>query len=281
MKTRELIITMLVVSFMYVHPVLAEDTESAGGPWERFGANLGVFVSALDSSVRIGSGVGVDLDVEKLLGLDSDNSVFRVDALWRFSDNRRHRFDVSWFSFRRHGTRTVGEDITIEDPDGNEITINAGSQVSAFFNLDIYQAAYSYSFFQDDRADLAFQAGAYIMPMDFGIKVSGLVDEEGAQKFTAPLPVLGLRMDFAITPKWFVRTGTQVFYIEYEQFTGSLLSIKGALEYVPFKHFGMGLGFDTFAMELEADGQDWVEIDLRGNVRFKYTGIQLYLRYFF
>ena len=281
MKTKALIVGLLFCACAWAMPVWAEGDGGEHGPWEKFGVNLGVFVSAIDSNVRIGTGVGVDLDVEQLLGLDSDTSVFRIDALWRFSDNRRHRVDLSWFSFRRNGTRTVGEDFTIEDPDGNEITIGAGSEVSAFFNLDIYQVAYSYSFFQDDRADLAIQGGAYIMPIDVGIKVTGLVDDEGSQRFTAPLPVLGLRMDFAVTPKWFVRTGSQVFYIEYEQFKGSLVSVKGAVEYVPWKHFGVGLGFDTFALELEAEGQEWPELDLRGDVRFKYTGVQLYLRYFF
>ena len=281
MKTKALIVGLLFCVCVWAMPVWAEGDGGEHGPWEKFGVNLGVFVSAIDSNVRIGTGVGVDLDVEQLLGLDSDTSVFRIDALWRFSDNRRHRVDLSWFSFRRNGTRTVGEDFTIEDPDGNEITIGAGSEVSAFFNLDIYQVAYSYSFFQDDRADLAIQGGAYIMPIDVGIKVTGLVDDEGSQRFTAPLPVLGLRMDFAITPNWFIRTGSQVFYIEYEQFKGSLVSVKGAVEYVPWKHFGVGLGFDTFALELEAEGQEWPELDLRGDVRFKYTGVQLYLRYFF
>jgi len=281
MKPTMLLITMVLASFMFALSVSADDGDTASGPWEKFGVNLGVFVSALDSNVRIGSGVGIDLDLEKLLGLDSDNSVFRVDALWRFSDNRRHRVDLSWFSFRRHGKRTVGEDFTIEDPDGNEIIVNAGSEVSAFFNLDIYQAAYSYSFIQDDRADLAFQAGLYIMPIDVGIKVTGLIDEEGSQRFTAPLPVVGLRMDFLLTPQWYIRTGAQVFYAEYEQFKGSLVSVKSAVEYAPWKHFGVGLGFDTFALELEAEGEDWPELDLRGDVRFRYTGIQLYLRYFF
>lgn len=96
--------------------------------WEKFGVNLGVFFSAVDSGFRIGTGVG----------------------------------------------------------------------------LDIYELAYSYSFLQDDRIDLAVGIGFYIMPMDFGLKVSGLVDEEGSERFTAPLPVLGLRMDVALTPKWFL-----------------------------------------------------------------------------
>lgn len=60
--------------------------------------NLGVFVSATDTSFRIGSGIGLNIDTEEALGLDATNTVFRADALWRFTDNKRHRLDFTWFS---------------------------------------------------------------------------------------------------------------------------------------------------------------------------------------
>ena len=262
-------------------PVWSEDKDTQDKPWEKFGINAGIFLSSNDSNIQIGSGVGLYLDVEGFLGLDSTNQVARIDTLWRFSDNRLHRVDLSWFAFRRSGDRVITEDITIEDPEGNPIFIGAGTSVSSFFNLDIFDLSYSYSFFQDERVDLAASAGVYIMPIDFGIKVTGLVEEEGTQKFTAPLPAFGVRMDFAITPKWFVRSGAKFFYIKYENFEGRLVELKGAVEYAPWKNFGMGLGFDTFAMRIEADGEDWPEIDLRGSLDFRYTGLQLYLRYFF
>jgi len=281
MKTRMFVIGTIVLVCMLATPAWAENDDSAREPWEKFGVNAGLFISGTDSSLRIGSGVGLYLDVENFLGLDTTNEVARISGMWRFSNNRRHRVDLSWFAFRRSGDRVITEDITIEDPDGNPIYIVAGTTVSSFFNLDIYELAYSYSFFQDDRVDLAVSAGAFVMPLDFGIKVTGLVDEEGTQKFTAPLPAFGLRMDFAITPKWFIRSGAKFFYLEYGSFKGRLIEVKGALEYLPWKHFGVGLGFDTFGMTLEAEGEDYPEIDLRGSVEFKYTGLELYLKYFF
>jgi hypothetical protein len=165
---------------------IAEEWNLEEKPWEKFGFDLGVFLAGLDSSIRIGSGIGVDIDVEEALGLDSTNTVFRTGALWRFTSNRRHRLDLSWFSFRRNGDRTILEDIPIEDDDGNTIIIETGTSVETFFNLDIYQLAYSYSFFQDERIDLAAGIGLYVMPIDFGIKVSGLLDEEESETFTAP-----------------------------------------------------------------------------------------------
>lgn len=260
---------------------LAQDEAQGGKSWEKFGANLGVFFSSLDSSLSVGAGVGVEIDVEEVLGLESSSSVFRADTLWRFSKNRRHRLDLTWFSFRRSGDRVLSEDITIDDENGNEITIPAGQSVNSYFNLDIYELAYSYSIVQDDRLDLAAGLGLYIMPIDFGIKAAGVIENEGTARFTAPLPVVSLRMDVALAPDWFIRTGGQVFYLEYEEFTGSVVEFRGALEYNPWEHVGIGLGFDTFGIRIEADGEDWPEIDLKGKVNFNYAGIQLYLRYFF
>ncbi len=250
-------------------------------PWEKAALNLGLFASATSSGFRIGSGVGVSVDVEEALDLDSSFTAFRADALWRFTQNRRHRLDFTWFSIHRDGSKQIGEDITIEDSDGNPVTIEAGTAVEGHFDLDIYELAYSYSFFQDDRVDLAASLGLYVMPMDFGLSATGLVDESGSQDFTAPLPVVGLRMDFALTPQWFIRSRAQVFYAEYESFTGGVMNFHAAVEYNPWTHVGFGLGFDTMNIRLEADDEDYPAIDLRGKVDFNYTGVQLYARLFF
>ena len=98
----------------------------------------------------------------------------------------------------------------------------------------------------------------------------------------APLPVVGLRMDIALTPKWFIRTGGQVFYIEFDNFTGSLLKFRAAVEYNPWKHVGLGLGFDSLSARLEVkDDTDWPGVDFKGKVDFNYTGLQAYVRLFF
>lgn len=260
---------------------MAEEKAAAEAPWEKFGVNLGLFASATSSGFRIGSGVGMSVDVEEALDLDSSTLAFRADALWRFTQNRRHRLDFTWFSIHRDGDKVIGQDITIEDPDGNPVVIEAGTQVEGRFDLDIYELAYSYSFFQDERVDLAAGLGLYIMPMEFGLSAAGLVDRSGSQDFTAPLPVVGLRMDFALTPQWFIRSGTQVFYAEYESFKGTVLNFHAAVEYNPWMHVGFGLGFDTLNIHMEADDKDVPSIDLRGEVDLNYTGVQLYARVFF
>ncbi|BBO78544.1 hypothetical protein DSCW_59610 [Desulfosarcina widdelii] len=271
---------MFAVSFLAPFVCIAEEPALDEQPWEEFGVNVGVFLSAVDSTLRFGSGISVDLDVEDFLGLDTSNFVFRADALWRFSDNRRHRLDFSWFSLNRSGERQILEDITVELY-GKEVVIPAGTDVESFLDIDIWELSYSYSFFQDERIDLAAGIGLYIMPIDFGLNATGLIDEEGQESFTAPLPVVGLRMDIALTPRWFLRTSTQAFYLEYEDFSGSILRVDAAVEYNPWKHVGIGLGFDTLHIDVQAEGEDWPGVDLNGKVNFNYAGLQLYLRLFY
>jgi hypothetical protein len=53
------------------------------------------------------------------------------------------------------------------------------------------------------------------------------------------------------------------------------------VEYKPWEHVGIGVGFDTLKVSIEAEDEDWPGIDLKGKVQFNYTGLQLYLRLFF
>ena len=87
--------------------------------------------------------------------------------------------------------------------------------------------------------------------------------------------------DILIAPKWYYRNGFQMFYLQYENFSGTLLNFTTAIEYNPWKHVGFGLGLDALRMDLEADGKDYPGIDLRGNIEFDYTGVMLYGRFFF
>jgi hypothetical protein len=276
------LIGVILILIVTVQPLMADDY-AKDNPWKKLSFDAGAFLSITTTSVRYGSGVGVSVDLEEALGMDMENSVYRLGGYWRFTNNRRHRVDLSWFSFYRTGDKKITDQIVIEPPGGAEdIIIAPGSEVESEFNLDIYQSNYSYSFILDDRLDIAAQVGLYIMPISFCLSAKGLVETEEDQDFTAPLPVIGLRLDLLIAPKWYLRTGAQAFYVEYGDYTGSLLNFRSAIEYDPWKHVGFGLGFDSLRLQVQADGDEAVPgMDLRGNVAFGYTGILLYGKVFF
>lgn len=250
-------------------------------PWEKFSFTVGGFFSHSDSGVRLGDAVGVEIDLEDSLGFDQDMNVFRTEASWRFTNNRKHRVDFSWFGIRRDAQTTIGHDLILEGDNGNTITIPTGSNVTSKLNIDLYETAYSYSFIQDQRVDLAGIAGLYMMPIDFQVKSTGAIDTDRKLSLTAPLPVIGLRVDVAMTPKWFLRTSSQMFAWESEGFSGRLTQLRGAIEYLPMEHVGVGLGLDNFNMSMDGKGAHFPGINFRGKVDYQYNGVQLYGKVFF
>ena len=246
-------------------------------PWEKASINLGYFISSTNSGVRLSAkGLGVSIDVEDALGLESTTNVFRTGGFWRFSDNLRHRADLTWFALRRDGYRQLGQDIVIDG-----VTYPTGTTVNVGFDIDVYKASYSYSFLQDDRIDIAASIGLYVMPIAFELSATGLLQSQVSESITAPLPVFGLRADFALTPKWLLRTHADLFYLEYKQFKGAVYNTSLALEYKAFKRVGFGVSTEMFNLGVEAEGEDYPQIDLMGKIEYRYLGAMLYGRIYF
>ena len=281
-KRKYLYVFLASSLLFFIQPAWAKDADSDDKPWKKFNVDVGYLIAGVDTNLNLGvKGLGVEVDVEEFFGMDTTNSLFKLKGFWRFTDNLRHRLGFEYSSYRRDGDRTILEDFTFEDDQGNQITIPAGSQVNSYFDFDIYKVSYNYSFFQDDRIDLSAGIGFYWMPISIGVNSTGLISVNEEESFDAPLPTISLGADFAITPKWFLRTSMELFYLEIKEFKGSIYQSTVALEYLPWKHVGFGLAFDTFNLHIEADGEDYPEIDFQGELNFNITGLLLYMKMFF
>ena len=281
--TRIILVPTILIVFIamtYAPGAYAEDRADPEKPWKRFSLNMGANFALSNSNVRLGTqGVGVGVDVEELLGLETRTTSFKVDGYWRFMKRRRHRLDFSWFSTRRSGENTLGRPIEVGD-----IIVDPGTTFNTTLNIDIFQVGYSYSFFQDERFDLAVGAGAFILPIsfEFGARgAGGSIDEFTSESITAPLPVFNLRGDFAITPKWFLRTKVQLFYLELGEFRGGITDVNLGLEYMVFRNVGFGLNVEKLDLLVEAEGGDYPGVDFVGRFEFDYLGAMLYLKFYF
>ena len=148
MKHYIIILMICLIAVFRSSVAICEDKTGNNSPWEKYSLSLGAFVSGTDTNLRVGSGVGISLDMEKILDFDSTSTVFRVDGSWRFTKNLKHRLDLSWFSYNLSGTKTAEVDIPIDDG------ITAGQTLDGYFDLDIYQVGYSYSFIHKNSINL-------------------------------------------------------------------------------------------------------------------------------
>ena len=121
------------------------------------------------------------------------------------------------------------------------------------------------------KVELSLSAGLNITSYDlkFATASGGSAESAGV---TVPLPVFGLRMGYAITPKWSVRYVAETFFIDIEdKFTGALLSYELSTEYRLFKYFAVGAGLAKLAISADIKDDDWL-----GSVSDSYRGYSLF-----
>ena len=80
----------------------------------------------------------------------------------------------------------------------------------------------------------------------------------------APLPVISLYGQFALTDRWAVGTRLDRFSLSYDKYNGSLTSLALDLLYQPFRNVGFGAGYRALAIRAEAEG-DRATLRMRQN----------------
>jgi len=252
--------------------------QSASLPWEKGSIQFGGFITRSDTEVRVDSptlGVGAVVDVENALGVGDEKFTYRIDGFYRFGETRRHQIDLHYFDSRRTGNKVLEDTIQIGDT-----VFSVGAQFATELELRFINIDYSYAFFQDDRVRLSVAGGLHTTGVHLKVDSPGLALFED-QSFTAPLPVVGLRGEVAVTERWRLKGSADVFYLQYDQVTGMLADTSLAVEYLPFKHAGFGLGINSVRLQVKADGDNSQGPNLDGELKFNFTGLLLYARLFF
>ena len=245
----------------------AEDEVAAEAFPDKYMLRLGVYVVdgsktqfSINSNV---AGLGTTIDYQRDMGGESGDTIPRIDAYYRFND--RHRIDFTSFSIDRKGTRTLAIDLTIE---GQDYLI--GETVNSDIKYTLYKVGYGYSFYHSEKVELSLSAGLNITSYDLSFSSdSGNFESAGV---SVPLPVFGLRVGYAITPKWSIHYLTEAFFIEYEdKFRGSLQNYELTTEYRLFKNFAIGGGFARLGIDVDVNSDDW-----KGSVTDGYNGYNLF-----
>lgn len=243
---------------------------------ERFKIGAGVFLPSFNTDLRINAtdvgGSGTDLEDD--LGLREDDTTFWGTAEWRMAP--RHRLGISYFSFTRDGSITAQRDIEI----GDGQIIDAGASVFTKFEFDVIPIDYSYSFIKNDKHEFAGTVGLHWYEMAFNVNATAWVqDDRGTEsvsaKAEAPLPLIGLRYDYHISPRWSVNAKGQVFALDLNDdtfaFSGSLYNFRLGTEYWLWNNFGVGAAVNTFGLDVDVDDSDW-----KGSLKYSYWGPQIY-----
>jgi hypothetical protein len=273
---RNMIATSLAASIISVSAISSADAEEESpayafpdkwmlrvGSYIIDGANTQFTVNGL------GGVVGTTIDFKKDLGGEDKDTIPRIDAYYRF--NERHRVDFTAFSVDRAGERELSVDITID-----EEQFSISEVLKSDIQYTLYKLGYAYSFYHSPKVELSISAGINVTKYDLKFQTADGAKVETAG-VTVPLPMFGLRMGYAITPKWYVHYVAESFFIDFEdKFRGAVLNYELSTEYKLFKHFAIGAGVARLGIAADVDDDDW-----RGAVTDSYRGYTLFGTFYF
>jgi hypothetical protein len=118
---------LITVSLAWIGTAAAADSLDG----DRFSLSLGVFITDRNTDAELdgSNDDGTKINFERDLGIDSSDTVFRVDGYYRFSEH--HRFDFSVFDLSRSASKQIVKDIqwgdmlyAIDNVDATDSTFN-------------------------------------------------------------------------------------------------------------------------------------------------------------
>jgi len=272
--TRSVVISLCaaIASISIINNAAADDEAPVYAFPDKWMIRLGAYiVDGANTTVSVGSnlGLGAIIDYQKDLGGEDGDTIPRIDAYYRF--NERHRIDFTSFSIDRKGQRTLEIDFTIDG-----VPYSIGETVDSEIKYTLFRLGYGYSFYHSPKTELTLTAGLNFTSYDLKFALDDGTKAESAG-VSVPLPVIGLRMGYAITPKWSVQYVSEAFFIDIDDsFRGALINFELNTEYRLFKHFALGAGIARIGIDAEVDDDDW-----KGKVTDAYRGFNLYGTFYF
>jgi hypothetical protein len=271
MSTRRTTLGLLILV-----AAIASSQAMAQSAWDgrSFNITAGSFFQSSDTTLRIdGEEFGTEIDVENVLGLEEDESLSRFSADWRFA--HRHSLSFGYYGLKRTASKHLTEEIIVDDD-----VYPVDALVEAELKLSFYEFSYTYWLMQRERSGLG------ITGVIVSVAVSARLDAESqgggslelSNRATTDLPVVLIGVSYRhMLGKSFVFTGDATFLpeITYDNYTGSSLNLNVGLEYEFLDHYGIGVAYDSFGIEFEADGDRAV-----GKFEYDIEGPQAYFKFF-
>jgi len=241
------------------------------------------YVFGATANVAVGGpllGVGASIDFTQTLGGDTSTDAFRIDTLYRF--NERHALGFSWYRVGLGGDKLLTQSIQIRD---QVVSAGAATQTSLSFNT--YRLIYNYSFYRNDKVELAVSPGLYMMKTNFNFAGQGTITPPGGsptpgsvvivnEQLTLPLPSIGLVANYNITKKLQFQSRYDVFYLSLGNYAGSMFEFYAGLEYRIVNHFAMGAAFDRLQADLRGNGHTGFSANFSYNLMYLYASVYLF-----
>jgi len=254
-------------------PALAQSTSPAQALLSQSVViNAGAFFVQSDLKANL-NGQSVnnpEVNFDETFGKANDTTRIRADALWRI--NPKHHLSLMYFD--NSVSRTKRLDRQIEW--GNNV-YQVGATVTSESKFKVGALSYEYAFMRDPNYEVAASIGLHVTDMSLSLAGDALVNgvaklgDVQSNTVTAPLPVIGLRGAWAVTPNLVLDVQGQFFKMNANGIDGSWSDLRANATWMFNKTFGLGLGYDRFYNHIDVSKEKF-----DGRVKMGYSGLQVF-----
>lgn len=256
----------------------AKTGQQAQGPWKKAEFSLGGYATSHGSSLRIDPGdgtLGDPLDLERQLNVDK--SLFKVRADARLRIGRRHTLQAAYYDGSRGGVASLSEELVIGD---ESFVLDASLETK--IDLAVYKFSYGYSFIANEKWDVAGTVGVHALDLGASFFGQARIDAFSvearleAKDTFAPLPVIGGRFAYALSPKWRIRGEIDWLKLKIGDISGNLVDITLGVDFDITRNFGLTARYNY--VDIEVNSRD---LGFPGRVGYSYSAALLGGRVFF
>jgi len=269
--------TVILTAILYVPSVLAKECLQCG-----FEVKFGGSLVSFDSDIRIDAeaadtSIGDSLDLEDDLDFSEDDGYFFGGIRWRLAE--RHSVSLIYWNYQRDAATQSDDDFRF----GEDVLL-AGAFIAAEIKIELKDIEYTYDFFVADKLTLGGSLGIYWSTREFRLEADGDVQRDGSEvasrelnyqqkaKVDIPLPTLGLRVNYQITPKLAIVGSGRFLKVKVNDQEGEFVSLVAGLQYALSDRIGIGISASTLNFDVTSEKSIF-----RGEAGWSYSGADLFL----
>jgi hypothetical protein len=224
------------------HKIRKEDRKKARNEMtDHFRIGLYGTYAYINSAARFDSPTGilsVNIDLEEHLGLTNEKMIYYGTFIYRITP--RSGINGMYYNLNRKTDHILETDIIFLGD-----TIPEGELVGSFMNTSVLSFGYIFSIIADDRAFLGAFVNFYVAKIKVGVRSEPFEINKSSELFVAA-PNIGIVTSFKLKKWMSISGGIGIFFLNTEDWSGSLQDLQITLDFLPAKWLGISAGYQAF-----------------------------------
>ncbi|WP_158587042.1 DUF481 domain-containing protein [Motilimonas pumila] len=248
-----------------------------------FAVTVGALHNTADTNISMGvPALGAQLKLDGESDLDLAKKRYSPYVKLEYQIDNKHSVFLDWHALhRRTQAQFSSAPVNVLDRQ-----VEVGVNVDLALDIDIARVGYAYTFLTTDKLRLDAMAGLHVMTIksqggiDARVAVDGQESVSVAGKAkknnTMPLPNVGVRASYQLTPKLAVKSHLQAFMVSTRLYDGHLLDFNLGAQYQVTDALSVNAAYNHYGISV-----DYGDSLLDANIKMSFSGPMLSLQYGF